>query len=170
MLEVATIVFLGLGLGHKTVSASTQPKPVTAPTVSEVETTVADPVIAALMRAKRPVTNDELAAILGVTKGTASRKVAALNGVIRGSCRSRSSDQLGTSPELTFTHPVTSRFASFFVAKTVTYPPKRCETVAREGVEAQSSVPFADLDVCTHTRAARTFHCAVARVITGSDC
>jgi uncharacterized membrane protein len=81
MLEVATIVFLGLGLGHKTVSASTQPKPVTATTVSEPETL--DPVIAALMKAKRPVTNDELAALLGITKGTASRKVAALNGVIR---------------------------------------------------------------------------------------
>jgi hypothetical protein len=82
MLEVATIVFLGLGLGHKTVSSSSVAKPVTVATVSEPETEV-DPVIAALRRVKRPVTNDELAAILGVTKGTASRKVAALNGVIR---------------------------------------------------------------------------------------
>ena len=82
MLEVATIVFLGLGLGHETVSSSSAVKPVRVATVSEPETEV-DPVIAALMRVKRPVTNDELAAILGVTKGTASRKVAALNGVIR---------------------------------------------------------------------------------------
>lgn len=82
MPEVATIVFLGLGLGHKMVSSSSVAKPVTVATVSEPET-VADHVIAALMRAKRPVTNDELAALLGVTKGTASRKVAALNGVIR---------------------------------------------------------------------------------------
>jgi hypothetical protein len=59
-----------------------QPKPVTVATVSEPETEV-DPVIAALRRVKRPLSNDELAAILGVTKGTASRKVAALNGAIR---------------------------------------------------------------------------------------
>ena len=73
---------LGLGLGHKTVSSSSVAKPVMVATVSEPEIEV-DPVIAALRRVKRPVTNDELAAILGVTKGTASHKVAALNGVIR---------------------------------------------------------------------------------------
>lgn len=40
----------------------------------------ADAVLAALARAQRPVTNDELAELMGVSKGEASKRVAALAG------------------------------------------------------------------------------------------
>lgn len=77
MLEVATIVFLALGFGHK---VSTVSKVAHAPeTVShDLET-----VLRALKKAGRPVSNDELARLLGVTKGEASKTVSKLEGHVR---------------------------------------------------------------------------------------
>ncbi|HRD77975.1 MAG TPA: helix-turn-helix domain-containing protein, partial [Hyphomicrobiaceae bacterium] len=54
-----------------------RPEPIT------VRPPVADPVIAALERAHRPLSNDELAAAMGVTKSEASKRVAALAGMVR---------------------------------------------------------------------------------------
>lgn len=47
------------------------------------EVLVEDPVVLALRKAKRPVTNDELADLMGVSKGHASKLVAAREGMLR---------------------------------------------------------------------------------------
>lgn len=47
------------------------------------EVLVEDPVVLALRKAKRPVTNDELADLLNVSKGQASKLVAAREGMLR---------------------------------------------------------------------------------------
>lgn len=68
--ELMTIAFMRLAFGHRTVAQL--PAPVSRlPAVSgDAET-----VIAALRRASRPVTNDELAALMNVTKSEASKRV-----------------------------------------------------------------------------------------------
>jgi hypothetical protein len=76
--ELLTIVFLSLGLGHdkKTPSRPDQEVVAVAPSRD-------DPVIVALKKARRPVTNDELAALMGVNKDVASKRVRALNGAVQ---------------------------------------------------------------------------------------
>lgn len=77
MLEVATIVFLGLGLGHTKVAkgtvAGTVPATVTGPVT--VPDTV-NPAVEVLRNARKPLSNDELAALMQVSKAQASRLVA----------------------------------------------------------------------------------------------
>lgn len=101
-LEIATVVFFGLGFGHRRVPVGTMtllPAPETVSTVSPtVMETVprdwvpksvsearelakkceAEQVFEALRRAARPVCNDELADFLECSKGESSKKVTAL--------------------------------------------------------------------------------------------
>lgn len=81
ILELATIVFFGLGLGHTKVSR-TQQLPVTIGEVKALpapqqEAITKDPVVKALQKAGRPLTNNELADAVGVVKSTASKRVNA---------------------------------------------------------------------------------------------
>ena len=87
--EIGAVVGFAIGIGHAATQSRRLPPPLpkfppqpTAATVSAPETDAAT-VIAALAKAKRPLTNDELAAKLGVTKGEASKRVTALNGAVR---------------------------------------------------------------------------------------
>lgn len=70
----------GHAIAQKQVVAP-QPQPIeTEPTsLSEDEAAV----IAALRKAKRPVTNDELASLMAVSKAEASKRVSACNGAVR---------------------------------------------------------------------------------------
>jgi hypothetical protein len=68
MLELATIVFLGLGLGHRV-----KETPETEGNFREIEEC---PLAGTLRKIGRPVTNAELAEILGVSKGQASKTVS----------------------------------------------------------------------------------------------
>jgi hypothetical protein len=77
MLEVAAIVFLGLGLGHRSVKPATVSAPATVSSkVSVPETDVAT-VLTALRRLGRSATNAELAVIMGVSPGEASKRAKA---------------------------------------------------------------------------------------------
>jgi hypothetical protein len=82
--EFGTIAFLNYGFGHRRRAVSDikreLPKQVT---VTTAPVTVSDPVLVALKKAQRPVTNDELATLMGVSKAEASRRVSALNGTVR---------------------------------------------------------------------------------------
>lgn len=75
MLEIATIVFLGLGLAH-----GKPPENVGNPHETGAENVE---IMKLLRKLKRPVTNDELAAILGVSKGHASKMVSKTKGIAR---------------------------------------------------------------------------------------
>lgn len=74
--EIGTIVFLHLGIGHRPASRRAAAND-TAPPPSNGGTragTPDHPVIAALRRAGRPLSNDELAHAMGVSKGEASKR------------------------------------------------------------------------------------------------
>lgn len=75
MLEVATIVFFGLGFGHVRVSTLSQ-ETVSAPGKQEIEMET----LRVLRKLRQPVSNGDLAAAMGVSKGEASKRVAALSG------------------------------------------------------------------------------------------
>lgn len=86
--ELLAIAFFNLAFGHEKREAG-KPATGSAPKADDgrqrgVGTTLDDPVIAALKRAKRDgrraVTNDELATLMGVTKDVASKRVRALKG------------------------------------------------------------------------------------------
>ncbi len=89
-LEIATVVFFGIGLGHRTVAAragSVSCAPVTIFARRSLSTVVdndAATVVNALKTVREPVSNDELAALMSVTKGEASRRatIALENGLI----------------------------------------------------------------------------------------
>lgn len=68
--ELMTIAFMRLAFGHRTVSQLPARCSETRSVSGDAET-----VIAALRRASRPVSNDELAALMGVTKSEASKRV-----------------------------------------------------------------------------------------------
>lgn len=76
VLELATIVFLSLALGHKVVPRTAPPSTGQKQLPPPREVPVEDPVIAAL-RERGSLTNQELADVLGVQKGTASKAVSA---------------------------------------------------------------------------------------------
>lgn len=85
ILELATIVFFGLGFGHEKVSkrpASPAPGEMKKLPAPKQEIVIADPVVAALRDAGRPLSNQELAEKLGVAKGTASKWVKARSAVL----------------------------------------------------------------------------------------
>jgi len=82
ILELATIVFFGLGFGHTKVikiAAPTMPTGGTMkvlPAPKQEVVIEVDPVVEALRTVGKPVTNDELAAMLQVSKSTASKWVS----------------------------------------------------------------------------------------------
>ena len=71
--ELMTIAFMRLAFGHRPVAAVSQ-LPARCSETRSVSGD-AETVIAALRRASRPVSNDELAALMGVTKSEASKRV-----------------------------------------------------------------------------------------------
>jgi hypothetical protein len=86
ILELATIVFFGLGFGHTKVSKISTPPPsgeLKSLPAPKQEVVIVDPVVEALRKAKRPVTNDELADLLSVSKAQASKLVSARDGMLR---------------------------------------------------------------------------------------
>ena len=88
--EFGTIAFLNYGFGHSrravSVVATERPRETVTETIPE---TVSNPVLAALEKAGRPVTNDELAELMNCSKGESSKRVAALDGVVRKSRNGR---------------------------------------------------------------------------------
>lgn len=80
-LEVATVVFMGIGLGHRTSArvarvANCAPVTTVVATVANSCDTDTVAVLSALRHIGRTVSNDEIAALMGVTKGEASRRVS----------------------------------------------------------------------------------------------
>lgn len=84
-LEIATLIFLGIGLGHRKVSvASVESVPVSVPAETPRALSFERPLtddeveqIRKLLEGRsKPVTNDELAAMAGVTKSEMSKRVA----------------------------------------------------------------------------------------------
>jgi hypothetical protein len=100
--EIGAIVGFSVGLGHARVSRVSKEPAVSIEFPGErkrkPKLSDADLVRAALARAGRPVSNDELASLMGVTKGEASKRVAALDGEVRklrsGRCLQISLDRL----------------------------------------------------------------------------
>ena len=100
--EIGAIVGFSVGLGHARVARVSKEPAVSTEFPEErkrkPKLSDADLVRAALARAGRPVSNDELAALMGVTKGEASKRVAALDGEVRklrnGRCLQISLDRL----------------------------------------------------------------------------
>lgn len=86
--EIAAIVGFSMGLGHRTAIVSRKQLPPPTPKrvlfrQPEEKPVHVDPVIVALRRAKRPVSNDELAEMMNVSKGEASKRVTDLNGAVQ---------------------------------------------------------------------------------------
>lgn len=73
VLELATIVFMGLGLGHQAKET---------PETKETAQETAPEIMKTLKKLGKPVTNDELARAMGVSKGHASKMVAKLSGQV----------------------------------------------------------------------------------------
>lgn len=83
--ELLSIAFLGLGFGHRTqqpfpFASTRKPIEIMPP---RAKPTDLDIVRDALMKAGRPVSNDELADLMGVSKSEASKRVAALGAHLR---------------------------------------------------------------------------------------
>lgn len=91
--EIAAIVGFSIALGHRNIKVieggvvdrKVLPSPETvAPLkIRPVKPDEAEEVIAALKKAKRPVSNAELAGLMAVSEGEASKRVSALNGRVR---------------------------------------------------------------------------------------